>query len=140
MGAERGLTDYTGQNATLVGWGCATTTCSNPEEAFAGAVLREALMEVISNDEAACWFMRNDGKDEYIPEGIFITGGDESGAVSTCKGDSGSPVLLGDTLIGLVSWSKGCGRPFRPSVWTRVESFVPWIKNVVRMLPNRVAF
>ena len=32
-------------------------------------------------------------------------------------------------VIGLVSWSKGCGRAWRPSVWTRVETFVPWIKE-----------
>ena len=78
------------------------------------------------------------GEHEYVPEKLFIVGGDESGDKSTCQGDSGSPVIrpVEDTVggvqyevIGLVSWSKGCGRPFRPSVWTRVETFVPWIEE-----------
>ena len=36
-------------------------------------------------------------------------------------------------IVGIVSWSRGCGRRFRPSVWTRVESFVSWIvENIQR--------
>ena len=99
------ITDFTGHVVTLAGWGCADRECVNPEDAFKRGILREAHMEVIGNDEATCWFMRNDGRDEYMPEELFITGGDEAGDVSTCKGDSGSPVILGETLIGLVSWS-----------------------------------
>ena len=76
------------------------------------------------------------GADEYIPKKLFVVGGDESGSTTTCHGDSGSPVVraidssMSGTryeVIGLVSWSKGCGRAWRPSVWTRVETFVPWI-------------
>ena len=74
----------------------------------------------------------NAGQAEYVPEAVFIVGGDESGSRSTCLGDSGSPVvLLRESghweIIGMVSWSKGCGRKFRPSVWTRVERYVDWI-------------
>ena len=83
------------------------------------------------------------GTTEYIPERVFVVGGDESGSRTTCRGDSGSPVVRfrqnGPTdtaghweVIGIVSWSRGCGRRFRPSVWTRVESFVPWIKGKMR--------
>ena len=78
------------------------------------------------------------GKLEYIPSKLFIVGGDESGSTSTCRGDSGSPVVRQRPdgqrrmeIIGLVSWSKGCGRAFRPSVWTRVESFVDWITTTM---------
>ena len=75
------------------------------------------------------------GSHEYIPKKMFIVGGDESGHNSTCHGDSGSPVVRVKPgrssgqyeVIGLVSWSKGCGRAFRPSVWTRVETFVAWL-------------
>ena len=87
------------------------------------------------------------GTTEYIPERVFVVGGDESGSRTTCRGDSGSPVVrfrqnpnpaaspadVGHwEVIGIVSWSRGCGRRFRPSVWTRVESFVPWIKGKMR--------
>ena len=116
------------------------------------------------------------GTAEYIPERVFVVGGDESGSRTTCKGDSGSPVVRSNDhghweVIGIVrgdiemtdiighlspsplhktftlqpflwhidvilasplSWSRGCGRRFRPSVWTRVESFVPWVKRKMR--------
>ena len=79
-----------------------------------------------------CWFMEDSGRDEYIPEAVIMAGGDQSGEVSTCKGDSGSPVVLqGNVVIGLVSWSKGCGWKFRPSVWTWLEPFVPWIRDKI---------
>ena len=70
---------------------------------------------------------------EYIPSRSFVVGGDEGGARSTCRGDSGSPVIRRRTTsdqweaIGLVSWSRGCGRRFRPSVWTRVEVHAQWV-------------
>ena len=33
------------------------------------------------------------GTVEYIPERVFVVGGDESGSRTTCRGDSGSPVV-----------------------------------------------
>ena len=83
------------------------------------------------------------GTTEYVPQRVFVVGGDESGSRTTCRGDSGSPVVrFRQTrpgrytghweVIGIVSWSRGCGRRFRPSVWTRVESFVPWIRGKMR--------
>ena len=83
------------------------------------------------------------GTTEYIPRRVFLVGGDESGSRTTCRGDSGSPVVRFRRpasapdgggggggrweVIGIVSWSRGCGRRFRPSVWTRMESFVEWV-------------
>ena len=90
---------------------------------------------------------KQSGTTEYIPERVFVVGGDESGSRTTCRGDSGSPVVrfrqnpnpaaspfdVGHwEVIGIVSWSRGCGRRFRPSVWTRGESFVSWIKGKMR--------
>lgn len=137
------LTDYSGEIVTVTGWGCEKEDCGLAD---VPVVLREAKIPIVPNDIGMCWFMNDTVQgsgSEYIPSKIFIIGGDESGSISTCNGDSGSPVVRRRPIhpnalpqddvagrwevIGLVSWSKGCGRPLRPCVWTRVESFVEWI-------------
>ena len=59
----------------------------------------------------ACFRFMNDSKQagtaEYIPERVFVVGGDESGSRTTCKGDSGSPVVRSNDhghweVIGIV--------------------------------------
>ena len=136
------VTEYAGGTATISGWGCEREGC---DLASIPVGLQETQLPIITNDLAMCWFMndsRRRGRSEYIPSRLFIVGGDESGSTSTCRGDSGSPVVRQRKpkgpgragrweVIGLVSWSKGCGRAFRPSVWTRVESYVTWILSMM---------
>ncbi|OXU29438.1 hypothetical protein TSAR_016236, partial [Trichomalopsis sarcophagae] len=48
---------------------------------------------------------------------------------ATCEGDSGSPLVVGNTQIGIVSYADAeCGL-VRPVVYTRVSSFLPWIRK-----------
>lgn len=44
----------------------------------------------------------------------------------SCKGDSGSPLLLDGRLAGISSWGKKCGHG-NPNVYTRVEYFIDWV-------------
>ncbi|XP_054918266.1 venom peptide isomerase heavy chain-like isoform X3 [Dermacentor andersoni] len=52
----------------------------------------------------------------------------------SCQGDSGGPLTvwskLGKTVqVGLVSFGTGCARGDKPSLYTRVSTYVPWIKE-----------
>ncbi|XP_039353903.1 mast cell protease 1A-like isoform X2 [Mauremys reevesii] len=46
------------------------------------------------------------------------------------QGDSGGPLVCGETAQGIVSWG-----PCRtPGVYTRVSTFIPWIRATMRKL------
>lgn len=47
------------------------------------------------------------------------------------QGDSGSPIIKDDKLVGLVSWGIPCARGF-PDVHTRIPPFVEWIGSEIR--------
>ncbi|XP_066590992.1 trypsin-1-like [Prorops nasuta] len=46
-----------------------------------------------------------------------------------CQGDSGGPLSLNGKIIGIASWQAGCARPEFPTVFTRVSSYLDWIKE-----------
>lgn len=52
----------------------------------------------------------------------------------TCLADYGSPLVANGKLIGMVSWSRECGRGL-PDGYTRVSSFLPWIQRVSGVVP-----
>lgn len=54
----------------------------------------------------------------------------------SCQGDSGGPLTIvtkmGRTFqVGLISFGFGCARGMKPSLYTRVSSYVPWIEEVL---------
>ncbi|KAL0111983.1 hypothetical protein PUN28_013307 [Cardiocondyla obscurior] len=53
---------------------------------------------------------------------------DPSVEKGSCHGDSGGPLTVGGKLVGLVSWANGCASTSYPTVYTRVVSYLDWIK------------
>lgn len=45
------------------------------------------------------------------------------------QGDSGGPLVVNGKLVGLVSWAKACSLTDYPTVYTRVSSYINWIKE-----------
>lgn len=43
-----------------------------------------------------------------------------------CHGDSGTPLVVGNELVGIGSWAVECGTG-SPDVFTRVANYVDWI-------------
>ena len=99
--------------------------------AIASPTLKEVRLQLISPDVCK----RPDWMGSLYYESIQICAGYAAGGRSTCFGDSGGPLQCMSSdgrwkLVGLTSFSKGCARPRKPSVFTRVASLVKWINNI----------
>jgi len=126
-----------GKRPTVVGWGYTEYDPYNKEQQgdfkranVASTSQQKLEIPVLSTSECT----RKFGK--FVPEDSQICAGAEIGKDS-CKGDSGGPLYYSHKvgsentwyLLGLVSFgTKQCGSG-KPGVYTRVESFVPWIKR-----------
>lgn len=54
--------------------------------------------------------------------------------VSACSGDSGGPLIQGNTVVGIVSWGFfPCGGPNSPSVFVRTSAFLNWIEQILQL-------
>ncbi len=81
------MSEYSGESALVAGWGClAEDNCATET---LPQLLKETSMPVVDNDLAMCWFMndseRGQGTAEYIPQRVFLVGGDEQGEKTTCR-------------------------------------------------------
>ncbi|KAJ8686413.1 hypothetical protein QAD02_022207 [Eretmocerus hayati] len=52
----------------------------------------------------------------------------------TCRGDSGTPLVLNERQIGIVSGSKNCGG--KPTIYTNVAAYRWWIDQKVELLTH----
>ncbi len=65
----------------------------------------------------------------------------------TCQGDSGGPLVTrgpfndnrSASLVGIVSWGKGCAEFGKPGVYTRVSLYNQWIDGVIANSPTPAA-
>lgn len=62
----------------------------------------------------------------------------EHSRVDSCQGDSGGPLMCERpdhswVVYGVTSWGYGCGVKDSPGVYTKVSTFVPWIKSVTQL-------
>lgn len=68
---------------------------------------------------------------------VGFCAGFPSGNVSSCRGDSGGPLMHGDKLLyGIVSWGDpDCGMPEFPPVFAKVSLMVNWFKAFIDEYP-----
>ncbi|XP_005857334.1 PREDICTED: granzyme B isoform X1 [Myotis brandtii] len=108
-----------GQKCSVAGWGRVTRDgpCS------------DTLQEVQLT-------LQNDSKCENLFEDynrtIQLCVGDPTKKKSSFKGDSGGPLLCRNGIQGIVSYGNKYGKP--PQVFTKVTSFLPWIKETMKSL------
>lgn len=75
----------------------------------------------------------------YFHKKTMLCAGILDNPAAPCIGDGGSPLMLEDTetkkwiLLGLFSWSEGCGQPSKYSYYTRVSRYRRWIADTVNL-------
>jgi len=111
---------YAQRTAVVTGWG---TTSSGGQSSD---TLREVSVKVWSN--TAC---QNGNYGSAIKDTMLCAGSTNK---DSCQGDSGGPLVFEDgggnyDLIGVVSWGYGCGANGYPGVYTRVNSYLNWIRS-----------
>ncbi|XP_045912157.1 chymotrypsin-like elastase family member 2A isoform X2 [Micropterus dolomieu] len=95
-------------------------------------ILQQALLPVVGHSTCT----RSDWWGNLVTNSMVCAGGD--GKLASCNGDSGGPLNCQNPdgswdVHGVVSFgsSMGCNYPKKPSVFTRVSAYIPWINNVM---------
>ncbi|XP_039269735.2 A disintegrin and metalloproteinase with thrombospondin motifs 9-like [Styela clava] len=108
---------------TVLGWGLTEDFKLHPG-------LQEAEVNVVNLQKCKSWY-KEDSRE--IPDDHLCAGHEEGGS-DTCGGDSGGPLVSreGNSYImrGITSFgSTDCGSAKRPGVYTRVSSYISWIRR-----------
>ncbi|XP_050721852.1 transmembrane protease serine 9-like [Eriocheir sinensis] len=114
---------YNGEDVTVAGWGSMYEGGPQPSD------LHKATLRVVSQPD--CRNKYGPAAPGGIIESYLCAG---TGGKDSCQGDSGGPLVkFVDgvwTQVGLVSWGIGCGKGHYPGIYSRVSSFLPWIRRV----------
>nr|XP_032518870.1 trypsin alpha-3-like [Danaus plexippus plexippus] len=117
IGLASGSNQYVGSWATASGFG------KTSDSSGASSTMRHVNLQVISNDVCR----RTYGN--MIGSSIICVA--TPNGRSTCGGDSGGPLAISNTLIGITSFGHrdGCTRG-HPAGFARVTSFNSWIRSI----------
>ncbi|KAA0195938.1 hypothetical protein HAZT_HAZT007778 [Hyalella azteca] len=117
---------FRGAQFEVVGWG-------STREAGAGSTT--PLVANIPHVEGAVCQEQYRQRLALRPEQQICAG---TTGIDSCQGDSGGPLqYLSEStgryyLVGVVSFGVGCARTGFPGVYSRVEYFLPWIRQNVQ--------
>ncbi|XP_064627798.1 tryptase-like isoform X2 [Lineus longissimus] len=120
-----------GTTVTTAGWG------HTKEDGDVSNILRHVAVPIVSNADCNNAYRLieelNVGlnvTDDMICAGVLGKGGKDA-----CQFDSGGPMMLklDDQWIvtGIVSTGYGCARSSFPGIYTRVQSYLPWIEDTI---------
>lgn len=127
-GADAGLT-AADQTVRVYGWGAKKRNGRSSDD------LKVGVMRALS--AAACSRRYPDVSSDT---GQLCATGPGDGLPDACSGDSGGPLVAGQgpgaRVVGIVSYGgERCGDPKRPTVFTRVADFAPWIARQAGIAP-----
>lgn len=97
--------------ATAVGWGSLGAGQDT-------SVLHQAQVPIVDDQQCGRLFGHFVENATYDAQQMLCAGGWGAGI---CTGDAGGPLVVDGTLVGIASWSIGCGR--YPDFYTRVSDY-----------------
>lgn len=107
-----------GSRAIVSGWG------SIDETGVSESKLKKNQIYIVEQETCEKMYTK-------IKENIYdthICASDPVKGTSPCFGDFGGPLAVDGKLVGIASWSHGCGNPLYPAVFTRVSQYHDWIE------------
>lgn len=119
----------TSDTTTVMGWGFTS------DGGKISAELRHVDIDPISHEECYDKWWDATGYKYKLNETIQLCCFTEGKA--TCNGDSGGPLILNgkdpksDTQVGVVSFGSSLGCNHLPTVFTRIDTKINWIKSVL---------
>lgn len=114
-----------GTSAVISGWGATSFNGSVSNQLNSATVSVLTPPGVNSCGSYGSSFQANDD----------ICAGSPSGGVDTCQGDSGGPLVVTEggvpLLAGVTSVGNECALPNFPGIYTRVTTYISWIRGIV---------
>ncbi|XP_039102770.1 mastin-like [Hyaena hyaena] len=99
--------------------------------------LQEVEVPVVGNRECSRRYRNSSGGGYDLIRADMLCAGSEGR--DSCQGDSGGPLVCSWNCtwfqVGVVSWGDACGHHDLPGVYTRVTSYMPWIRRHVPLGP-----
>ncbi|XP_011499751.1 PREDICTED: trypsin-like [Ceratosolen solmsi marchali] len=115
------------ESAVLSGWG----SISRTKKRILPSYLQTARMPLIDLQQCRRMLTVVDPNSPFELSADNICTGPGRGLLSSCNGDSGGPLIANNQVIGITSWGtvpcSGC----TPSVYTKVSSYINWIKDII---------
>ncbi|XP_026759833.1 trypsin-4-like isoform X1 [Galleria mellonella] len=111
-----------GEDAVVSGWG------STIEKGPASSIPNKAKVQIWTQDDCSG---AGYGRRKVTPRMLCANAPERD----ACTGDSGGPLLVPQpyyTIVGVVSWGRGCARQGYPGVYARVGHFLPWLRGALR--------
>ncbi|XP_012880808.1 PREDICTED: cathepsin G-like [Dipodomys ordii] len=105
-----------GTLCTVAGWGQVSLTQRTN-------VLQEVMLRVQRDQKCSSRFST------YTSQTQLCVGNPRE-RKSAFRGDSGGPLVCNNVAQGIVSYGKQNGTP--PAVFTKISSFLPWVKRIMR--------
>jgi trypsin len=117
-----------GDSIGLVGFGL------TEEDGELSPVLKEVDVNVFDYD--TCYKTFRKKMKFKISDELHLCTGTEEGGRDGCDSDSGTPLLVGNSIVGVTNDGVGCGRPNVPSYNARVSAHADWIDETLCALSN----